>query len=613
MGNDENNVKKIKTHEGHDVNGTIVYSDNETIENNAQNKNSKDKNKKNHKEMNRSFSQNNKRNNNNNKNNINIRNNIKINKNFQEDFDINNNNNINYNYNNNNINNNYNNDNINNNNNNYNNNINNNYNNDNINNNNINENEKANEIYKKVNPEELHKITEFMRKCDSRYKQGLEEFQKKNFEASVVLFKKSLNSFISLNKIIHEKPEIYPKDFQDLMNQNINKKINLISFNIKNTELIIQKITVNSIKNLQKNMTLNNNNNNNGNINQNFNTMKNMNFNSMLNNYNNQLNNQINLRCNNNNNNKNNNNQNNKKPNIHDKEDTEMESKIESEIMSTIPNVSFSDVVGMDYLKQMINEIIILPTIRPDLFTGILQPQRGILLFGPPGTGKTMIAKAIASECKSTFFNISASSLTSKYVGESEKTVRALFKIAYQKEPSIIFIDEIDSVLSKRSDNDNEAAKRLKTEFLIQFDGLGSNSKAKLLVIAATNRPMDLDDALLRRLPKRVYCAPLDEKGRAAFIKKTIDLVDNNLNENDVNLIAKKTEGYSNSDLKELCKEAAFEPVRELNSEEILKLKKFRDITIKDMIKALGKIRGTLSKKVVKEIENWNNQFGGTE
>ena len=161
-----------------------------------------------------------------------------------------------------------------------------------------------------------------------------------------------------------------------------------------------------------------------------------------------------------------------------------------------------------------------MPAVRPDLFTGLRRPQRGLLLFGPPGTGKTMIAKAVASECKSTFFNISAASLTSKWVGESEKTVRSLFKLAYKKQPSIIFIDEIDSILSKGSDNDNEAAKRLKTEFLIQFDGLGSNADARLLVITATNRPMDLDDALLRRLPKRVYCGPLDEEGRADFILK---------------------------------------------------------------------------------------------
>jgi SpoVK/Ycf46/Vps4 family AAA+-type ATPase len=122
---------------------------------------------------------------------------------------------------------------------------------------------------------------------------------------------------------------------------------------------------------------------------------------------------------------------------------------------------------------------------------------------------------------------------------------------------------------------------------------------------------MDLDDALLRRLPKRVYCAPLDEKGRFEFIRKVINQVDNCLTDDEIKTIAKKTTGYSNSDLQELCKEAAFEPVRELSSEQILKLDKFRDINIKDLNKALGKIRGTLSNKVVKEIENWNNQFGG--
>ena len=160
-----------------------------------------------------------------------------------------------------------------------------------------------------------------------------------------------------------------------------------------------------------------------------------------------------------------------------------MDQKILSEIMTKNPGVKFSDIIGMNDMKQTLYEIIVVPTIRPDLFTGIRKPQRGILLFGPPGTGKTMIAKAIASECNSTFFNISASSLTSKWVGESEKTVKSLFKVAYKKAPSIIFIDEIDSILSKRSGSENEATKRLKTEFLIQFDGLGSNTNARLLGI----------------------------------------------------------------------------------------------------------------------------------
>ena len=299
-----------------------------------------------------------------------------------------------------------------------------------------------------------------------------------------------------------------------------------------------------------------------------------------------------------------------KKKNIHDREDDEMLSKIESEIMSSNPGVKFSDIVGMKELKQIIYEIIIMPTVRPDLFTGLRRPQRGLLLFGPPGTGKTMIAKAVASECSSTFFNISASSLTSKWVGESEKTVRALFKLAYQKQPSIIFIDEIDSILSKRSDNDNEAAKRLKTEFLIQFDGLGSNSDAKLLVITATNRPMDLDDALLRRLPKRVYCGPLDVDGRFDFVKKLIKTIDYKISDDEIKDIAKKTENYSNSDLKELCREAAYEPVRELSTEEVKTVKKLRPITKKDFDKALNKIRATISDSCVKELMDWNKQFG---
>ena len=312
---------------------------------------------------------------------------------------------------------------------------------------------------------------------------------------------------------------------------------------------------------------------------------------------------------NNNNNNFNNYNQN--KGNTGDKEEDDMDAKIESEIMMSNPGVKFTDIIGMKDMKRILYEIIVVPTIRPDLFTGVRKPQRGILLFGPPGTGKTMIAKAIASECKSTFFNISASSLTSKWVGESEKTVKSLFKIAYKRTPSIIFIDEIDSILSKRNENENEATKRLKTEFLIQFDGLGSDNNARLLVIAATNRPMDLDEALLRRLPKRVYCGPLDEEGRFEFIKKVINRVDTNLKDKDIKEIAKMTNGYSNSDLKELCKEAAYEPVRELTMEEILKIKAFRPLVKNDLLKAVKKIRGTLSNKVINDLLSWNQQFGG--
>lgn len=284
--------------------------------------------------------------------------------------------------------------------------------------------------------------------------------------------------------------------------------------------------------------------------------------------------------------------------------------KISSEIMIKSPGVKFSDVIGLEDVKQILKEIIIIPNLRPDLFTGLRSPPRGLLLFGPPGTGKTLIAKAVATECKSTFFNISAASLTSKYVGEGEKLVRSLFEQAFSSQPSIIFIDEIESILSKRNENENEASKRLKTEFLIQFDGVNTNLNDKVLIIGATNRPQDLDSAVIRRLPKRVYIGPLNEDGRVYYIKNVMSKIDHYLSNSEFNKIGKLTNFYSNSDLKELCREAAYEPIRELGEAELKSIQKIRPINFKDMVKATKKVRGTLTEGTLKELEEWNNDYG---
>jgi SpoVK/Ycf46/Vps4 family AAA+-type ATPase len=185
--------------------------------------------------------------------------------------------------------------------------------------------------------------------------------------------------------------------------------------------------------------------------------------------------------------------------------DRKMIEFIESEILSYSPDVKWEDIAGLEFAKKTIKEIIIWPLLRPDIFNGIRRPPKGLLLFGPPGTGKTMIAKAIASESKSKFFNISASSLMSKWIGESEKLVRTLFALASFHQPSVVFIDEIDSILTARSENECEASRRLKTEFLIQLDGAGTNQDDRILIIGATNRPQEIDDAFIRRMPKRLY------------------------------------------------------------------------------------------------------------
>ena len=460
-------------------------------------------------------------------------------------------------------------------------------------------------IYEKMKKENIRIVTLYLKNGNMKYEEGLQLCGLRNYDKALACFAQSRNSFFQLNKLMISNTKDYPDEFRKKIKDKLTEKINLVNQSIRECDEYIKKgknlKSTNKVNQILKNYNIKEDNN----INMNFSQIDDsFDFNSPE-----PEEEPIFKKANNNHQKKINNNK--SEQNIHDEEEAQMDAKIESEIIDSNPGVKFSDIIGMQEMKKILYEIIIVPSIRPDFFTGIRKPQRGVLLFGPPGTGKTMIAKAIASECKSTFFNISASSLTSKWVGESEKTVKSLFKIAYKKAPSIIFIDEIDSILSKRKESENEATKRLKTEFLIQFDGLGSDNNAKLLVIAATNRPMDLDEALLRRLPKRVYCGPLDANGRFEFIKKVINRVETNLSDKDIMEIAKMTNGYSNSDLKELCKEAAFQPVRELTIEQIMKIKKFRPLVKNDLILAVNKIRGTLSNKIIDELMKWNEQFGG--
>jgi len=291
------------------------------------------------------------------------------------------------------------------------------------------------------------------------------------------------------------------------------------------------------------------------------------------------------------------------------KVDKELLKQIEENIIDTKPSVKWEDIQGLDEVKKTLYETIVLPSLRPELFTGLRTPNRGILLFGPPGNGKTMIAKAVAAQCNATFFNMSASSLVSRWMGEGEKLMRALFTIAAERSPSVIFIDEIDSILTARSDSEHEASRRLKTEFLIQFDGVSSSNDARILVMGATNRPFDLDEAALRRLTKKIYIGLPNPEARKHMISHLIRTVQTNMNEKEFNTLLAETEGYSGADLASLCKEASMEPVRELSPDALLKVEtgKLRSVQINDFLKAAKTIIPSVSHATIELFSKWNN------
>jgi len=292
--------------------------------------------------------------------------------------------------------------------------------------------------------------------------------------------------------------------------------------------------------------------------------------------------------------------------------DPNMIELIKNEIMDSDKTTTWDDIAGLEYIKKIVKEVVVFPMLRPDIFTGLRRPPKGILLFGPPGTGKTLIGKCIASQSRSTFFSISASSLTSKWIGDGEKMVRALFAVARVYQPSVVFIDEIDSLLTQRSETEHESSRRLKTEFLVQLDGAATSEDDRILIVGATNRPQELDEAARRRLVKRLY-VPLPElKAREQIINNLLKSVHHNLDEEDIARIAEKSAGYSGADMTNLCKEASMEPIRSIPFSQLedIRMEEVRQITNRDFEQALINVRPSVSQSDLNIYIEWDRTYG---
>ncbi|XP_045355947.1 katanin p60 ATPase-containing subunit A1 isoform X1 [Leopardus geoffroyi] len=302
--------------------------------------------------------------------------------------------------------------------------------------------------------------------------------------------------------------------------------------------------------------------------------------------------------------------------------DKDLVEALERDIISQNPNVRWDDIADLVEAKKLLKEAVVLPMWMPEFFKGIRRPWKGVLMVGPPGTGKTLLAKAVATECKTTFFNVSSSTLTSKYRGESEKLVRLLFEMARFYSPATIFIDEIDSICSRRgTSEEHEASRRVKAELLVQMDGVGGASEnddpsKMVMVLAATNFPWDIDEALRRRLEKRIYIPLPSAKGREELLRislRELELAD------DVDLasIAENMEGYSGADITNVCRDASLMAMRRriegLTPEEIRNLSKeemHMPTTMEDFEMALKKVSKSVSAADIERYEKWIFEFG---
>merc|ERR1712079_857273 len=295
---------------------------------------------------------------------------------------------------------------------------------------------------------------------------------------------------------------------------------------------------------------------------------------------------------------------------------------LERDIVQKNPDTHWDDIADLHEAKRLLEEAVVLPMWMPDFFKGIRRPWRGVLTVGPPGTGKTMLAKAVATECGTTFFNVSSSTLTSKYRGESEKLVRILFEMARFYAPSTIFIDEIDSLCSRRgSESEHEASRRVKSELLVQMDGMSSITEEPgkvVMVLAATNFPWDIDEALRRRLEKRIYIPLPTEEGREALLKinlKEVKVAD----DVELNFVAKKLGGYSGAEITNVCRDASMMSMRRkiagLKPSEIKNLARAEldlPVTKQDFLEAIAKCNKSVSKEDLDKYEKWMEEFGST-
>jgi SpoVK/Ycf46/Vps4 family AAA+-type ATPase len=293
-------------------------------------------------------------------------------------------------------------------------------------------------------------------------------------------------------------------------------------------------------------------------------------------------------------------------------EHTYKERIVQEALVTDKINVHWDDIVGQEAAKAALLQNIVWPIARPDIFKGARAPARGVLLFGPPGTGKTMLARAVATALGANFLAVSSSTFAAKWYGEAERLMKALFDVARERQPAVIFMDEVDAILRSRNDNDHEASRRVKTEFMVQTDGLLADPSVRLLVLGATNRPMDLDEAALRRFERRIRVDLPARQDRAILLQRGIIELPNALNFEDYGHLASEMgdDIYSCSDIRSICRNAAYLPIEQVEDIGTVRAEDIPPITLEHLCTAIQTTRRSTSPELLLAMDAWEEIYG---
>uniref|UniRef100_A0A4W3I7D6 Fidgetin n=1 Tax=Callorhinchus milii TaxID=7868 RepID=A0A4W3I7D6_CALMI len=285
---------------------------------------------------------------------------------------------------------------------------------------------------------------------------------------------------------------------------------------------------------------------------------------------------------------------------------------VTNEIINQGPPVDWSDIAGLEMAKAAIKEEVLWPILRPDVFTGLSALPKSLLFFGPRGTGKTLLGRCIASQLGATFCRISGSALISKWLGEGDKILHASFLVARCRQPSVIFISEVDLLLFSEVSEEPSPVSRIKTELLMQLDTSVTSAEDQLVIICTTSKPEEMDEAGRRYFMKRLLIPLPDGSARHQMVIHLLSQHNYCLSDKEIALTVQRTEGFSGLDMTHLCQEAVLGPLHAMQSTDLSAImpNQLRPVTYQDFDSALCKIQPSVSQKELDVYVEWNKMFG---